>query len=181
MMRGLVRSAAIGVLLFAVSAFGGTETKIVYSTAYDSGLDRWEYTYDVYNLDLTEEIEEFTVWFGIGDYDNLAIETVDPCIVANWDEIVWQPEPFLGDDGGYDALAQNLNIAIGENVYGFAVSFDWLGTGDPGSQFYEIIDPGDFSTIDSGWTVPEPATLCLLVLGGLGLLRKGRQNHHRRE
>jgi len=53
-------------------------------------------------------------------------------------------------------MATGLDIAIGEHVYGFAVSFDWLGEGEPGAQFYEIIDPDTFETINSGWTVPEP-------------------------
>jgi len=59
-------------------------------------------------------------------------------------------------------------------VAGFAVSFDWLGTGEPGAQFYEIIDPDTFETIDSGWTVPEPGTICLLSFGGLVLWKKLR-------
>ncbi len=150
-------------------------TQIWYETSYlgpglESG-ERWQYTYDVYNISLIEEIEEFTIWFGIGSYDNLAIETLDPP-ASNWDEIVWDPEPFLGDDGGYDALAESLNIGVGENVYGFAVSFDWLGIGEPGSQYYEIIDPGDFHTIEDGYTVPEPAALLLLGLGMVMLRRK---------
>jgi hypothetical protein len=154
----------IVLVFFANIAFCDPNTRIDYETT-DLGSGRWQYTYDVYNLGLAEEIQEFTIWFGIGLYDNLAIETLDPP-ASNWDEIVWDPEPFLHDDGGYDALAKNLNIGIGENVYGFAVSFDWLGTGIPGPQFYEIIDPIDFHTIESGWT-PEPATIVLLGLGGL--------------
>ena len=68
----------------------------------------------------------------------------------------------------------NQGIGIGQNVSGFTVSFDWLGTGDPGSQFYEIIDPDTFDTIDSGFTVPEPAILPLLALGVLALRKKCR-------
>jgi len=163
--------------LFATYCFGDPNTQILYETT-DLGAGRWQYTYDVYNLGLTEGIDEFTIWFGIGSYDNLVIETLDPP-ASNWDEVVWDPEPFLGDDGGYDALAKNLNIGVGENVYGFAVSFDWLDTGVPGSQFYEIIKPSDYSTIESGWTVPEPGTLCLLGFGVLVLLRKRKTQNNR--
>ena len=147
------------------------KTQIIYSTT-DLGLDRWQYTYDVMNISLAEEIEEFTIWFDYGLYDNLAVTTPNPPS-GDWDEIIWQPEPVIGDDGGYDALANasNLAIGIGENVYGFAVSFDWLGIGEPGSQYYEIIDPVTFGTIESGYTVPEPAT-CLLLLSGVFLLRR---------
>jgi len=148
-------------------------TQIAYE-ATDLGGGRWQYTYDVWNNSLTEGIDEFTVWFGIGSYDNLVIATADPP-AGNWDELVWQPDEFLGDDGGYDALATGLDIAIGEHVYGFAVSFDWLGTGEPGAQFYEIIDPDTFATIDSGWTVPEPGAMVLLGLGIVKILARRRK------
>ena len=172
-MKRLALCGVVCILLFGGVVSAGIYTDIYYSVT-DLGGDRWQYTYDVYNLNLPlpgDEIEEFTIWFGIGDYDNLAIETLDPPS-SSWDEVTWDPEPFLGDDGGYDALATGLNIAIGENVSGFAVSFDWLGTGDPGSQFYEIIDKVAFDTIDSGYTVPEPATMLLFGIGGLILLKK---------
>jgi len=59
-----------------------------------------------------------------------------------------------------------VGIGVGETVSGFAVSFDWLGGGEPGPQTYEIVDPGTLATIDSGVTVPEPTTLLLLGVGG---------------
>ena len=93
---------ALCFLLCVQVALAGTDTEISFSVT-DLGFDRWEYTYDVTNISLAEEIEEFTIWFGFGDYDNLTIETLDPP-ASNWDEIVWQPEPVIGDDGGYDAI-----------------------------------------------------------------------------
>jgi hypothetical protein len=168
-MRGKIVGGIVFVCLFATSVFGDPNTQIWYQTT-NLGSGRWQYTYDVYNLNLAEKIKEFTIWFGIGSYDNLAIETLDPP-ASNWDEVVWQPEPFLGDDGGYDALAKNLNIGIGQHVSGFAVGFDWLGIGNPGSQFYEIVNPTTFETIESGYTVPEPATLLLFGFGCM-ILRK---------
>jgi hypothetical protein len=155
--------AVVFLCLSAAPVFADPNTQIHYKTT-DLGSSRWQYTYDVYNISLADGIKEFTIWFGFDSYDNLAIETLDPP-ASNWDEVVWQPEPFLGDDGAYDAFAKSLIIGVGQNVYGFAVSFDWLGTGTPGPQFYEIIDPVDFHTIDSGFTIPEPATLLLFGLG----------------
>jgi hypothetical protein len=156
-------------LFFATTSFC-TPTQIRYETS-ELGAGRWQYSYDVRNINLTAPIEEFTIWFDYGLYDNLAVETPNPP-ASNWSEIVLQPEPVLQDDGAYDAKALNLGISIGQIVGGFAVSFDWLGTGEPGTQFYEIIDPTTFETIDSGWTIPEPATILLFGLGGLVLRRR---------
>ena len=119
---------------------------------------------------MTCAIEEFTIWFDYGLYDNLAIETPDPP-GWDWDEIVVQPEPIIEDDGYYDALALGIGIEQGQTVGVFAVSFDWLGMDEPGPQFYEIIDPLSFETIDSGFTIPEPGTVLLLGLGILALRR----------
>ena len=80
----------------------------------------------------------------------------------------------MEDDGGYDAKALAAGISTGHSVDGFAVSFDWSGAGEPGPQFYQIIDPVTFDPIDSGMTVPEPATLLLLGLGGVCVRRRCR-------
>jgi hypothetical protein len=169
-MRNRIIAVLVFLCLFAAPAFAAPNTQIRYQTI-NLGSNRWQYSYDVYNLSLPQDIEEFTIWFGFDSFDNLSIETPNPP-AADWDEIIWQPEPFLGDDGAYDALADSLSIGIGQNVSGFAVSFDWLGTGTPGSQFYEIIDPVDFHTIDTGYTIiPEPATLLLFGFGCMLLPR----------
>lgn len=169
-MKRQIIAVSVFLLLFQAIGYCTLNTQIVYETEQLSP-DRWKYTYDVQNVGLSNPIEEFTIWFDFGSYDNLAVETSEP-LASDWDEIVWQPEPFLNDDGAYDAKALNVGIQQGNIVRGFAVSFDWLGEAEPGSQFYEIVDPETFKTIDSGWTVPEPGTLCLLAFGGLVLLRK---------
>ena len=157
-------TGAVLVCIFAASVLGTPLTEIQYATN-DLGSDRWEYSYTVENLGLSGGIEEFTIWFDFVLYDNLVVTT--PGTPPEWNEIVWQVEPVLEDPGGYDALATNLSIAPGENLDGFSVSFDWLGTGRPGPQYYEIIDSLDFSTIEDGYTVPEPT---ILMLFGFGLL-----------
>jgi len=161
--------------LFASSALG-TSTEISYEASYlgqgqESG-ERWQYTYDVTNKSNStiDYVKEFTIWFDYGKYDNLTLVLPAP---AGWDPIKWDPEPVLQDNGAYDAKA-SAGIGKGGNVYGFAVSFDWLGTGTPGPQQYHIVDPDNYPVpIEMGWT-PEPATLCLLGLGGFALLRKRR-------
>ena len=167
---------AVGLgVFFLPAASASFYTKIEYSTT-QLETNRWQYTYDVTNISLTEPIKEFTIWFNYGKYDNLAIETQNPP-AGNWDEIVWQPDPVIDSNGGYDGLVEVTAsaIGIGQTVSNFAVSFDWLGEGTPGSQFYEIINPTTFETIDSGWTVPEPATALVLSFGLLLLRRSLRQ------
>ncbi len=70
-------------------------------------------------------------------------------------------------------MAEGLPIAESTTESVFSVSFDWLGEETPGSQFYEIVNPDTFETIDSGWTVPEPGMLLLLGLGAI-ISRKKR-------
>jgi len=168
MKRQIVAAILFG-LFFAAVGFGALP-EIIYK-ATEVGQGRWQYEYSVENKELSTAIEEFTIWFDLAKYDNLAVETAEP-LASQWDEVVWQPEPVLADDGAYDAMALNLGIQQGQKAGPFAVSFDWLGDGGPGSQFYEIIDPATFETIDEGWTIPEPATLVLLGLGLLALRKR---------
>lgn len=176
-MKTKILAGLILVSFLTAAGFASLKTTIIYEThplsVDPNGPARWQYTYDVTNINLTRPIVEFTIWFDYGLYDNLSIETADPR-AGDWDEIVIQPEPVLKDDGYYDAKTGvwKRGIGIGQTVSDFSVSFDWLGVGQPGSQLYDIIDPLTLETIDSGQTIPEPATLLLLGLGTLGLRRK---------
>jgi hypothetical protein len=62
----------------------------------------------------------------------------------------------------------------------FTVSFEWLASGTPGAQTFEVYD-FNFDTVASGQTapVPEPATFILVGSGLLGLagLRKKIKAH----
>jgi hypothetical protein len=150
--------------------------------AREFGGGQWEYTYEVANTGLLVDnqpaaIKEFTLWFDWGLYSNLVVTTAAPLSSA-WDQIVWQPEPVLQDDGGYDALAEltNPGIVAGQSVKGFSVKFNWLGQGAPGSQRYEIINPLTFETIDSGVTIiPEPASAAIMILGTVWMAAKRRR------
>lgn len=168
-MKRIILAGATCVFLLTATGFATLDTGIIYETS-DLGGGRWQYTYEVANTGLTVPIEEFTVWFDYDLYANLAVET--PTIPAGWDQIVLQPEPVLLDDGAYDAKTLGAGISLGQTLSDFAVSFDFSGIGEPGPQPYDIIDPQTFQTIDSGTTVPEPATLLLLGLGGMILRRK---------
>ncbi len=170
---GLVLVAAW--LLTAWNPCSADEMVDITFEAADLGGGRWEYTYDVTNHALTIKIEEFTIWFDFGPYEDLTVTT--PASPADeWDELAVQPEPLFSDDGFYDAfvLDEANGIDTGETAGGFSVSFDWLGAGVPGPQTFEIIDPVTFEPVHTGTTIPEPAALALLALGGFVALRRRR-------
>lgn len=155
------------VLLFSGSAFADTITFTVDNIAGNT----WEYNYTVANTGSTGgDIEEFTIWFDLGLYENLSISG-SPSI--DWDGLAIQPDPGLPDDGFADWLAFGPGIADGDTLGGFSVIFDFLGTGTPGDQFFDIIDPFTFDLLFSGITelgdvvtpVPEPTAASLFALG----------------
>ncbi|PVV07633.1 MAG: hypothetical protein B6D77_13350 [gamma proteobacterium symbiont of Ctena orbiculata] len=148
----------------------------IYYELTDIGGGSYEYQYTVDNQTLSP-IEEFTIWFDLGLYDNLLI-SASPSL--DWDGLAIQPDPLLPDDGFADWLTFGAAINPGEMLGGFRVEFDWLGSGTPGAQFFEIIDPENFTASSSGLTqitqtatstsVPEPGTWALM---GVGLLLLG--------
>ena len=143
----------------------------------------WEYTYTVANdASSSFDIEEFTVFFDFTLYENLFAPTAP----AGWDPIAIQPDPLLPDDGFYDALALTSGIAPGQSLNDFSVGFTWLGTGKPGDQRFDIVDPITFETLLTGQTqvsVPEPGVLLLfctglLVLFGVSTMKSSIARRH---
>jgi len=157
--------------LILSTAENGYATTIHYESSQLGG-NRWKYDYSITNDRLASNIQEFTISFDYGLYDNLTV--VSP--LTDWSQLVTNPALVFGvpDNGTYDALALSLGIAPGATMGGFSVSFDWLGAGTPGSQYFEIVDPVSFNTLDSGHTIPEPSTFMLLSLGLTGLIGIGR-------
>ena len=163
--------------LSMVCCFGSPLTEIAYE-AVNLGGERWQYNYTVSNIGLAvagqpAAIKEFTIWFDNALYENPEILTPPP-LAGAWDEILLPPEPALGDPGAYDALAEawNPGIGTGETAAGFSVAFDWLGTGRPGRQYYQIIDRDTFETLEDGFTIPEPAMIFLFSFGGFLIKRQ---------
>ena len=161
-------STLFGLSLFLLgnSAIADTIT----FTVDNIGGNTWQYNYTVANTGSTGgDIEEFTIWFDLGLYENLS----GPGSPADWDPLLIQPDPGLPDDGFADWLAFGPGIAEGDSLGGFSVMFDFLGTGTPGDQFFDIIDPFTFNVLFSGITelgdvvvpVPEPTSTSLIALG----------------
>jgi hypothetical protein len=170
----------IVILLFiaCLGSFILASNQIVYSLE-NSGPGQWKAVYEVRNISLAEPIREFTIWFDYGLYSNLSIEKPSPLNTA-WDEIIYNPylqPPLAPFNGCYDALALDEGIAAGQFVSGFAITFDWLGSGLPAVQRYEILNPQTFETLAQGQTVyiPEPASLLLLLTGAVYLNKKQKR------
>jgi len=164
------------VALFVLTGTPVSATTINYGVNNIAG-NTWEYTYAVSNDTLSVAIEEFTIFFDVGLYENL----VAPSAPVDWDPLVIQPDPGLPDNGFYDALELTaVGIAPGNSVAGFSVQFDFLGAGTPGDQSFDIVNPITFGVIDSGVTrvsaVPLPAALWLFGSGILSLLGVVRTN-----
>ncbi len=150
------------------------QTSPIYYEVNNLSGNSWEYSYTVDNQ-LTTPIDEFTVWFTLGMYENLAI-TGSP--TPDWDGFTAEPDPGLPDDGYADWATYGLSIDPGEVLGGFSVTFDYLGAGTPGEQFFELFD-ANFDLLSDGQTqllvvmppasVPEPSMPLLLALGLSGL------------
>lgn len=165
------RLSILATFVFFSLASVAQAATVTYSTTYISA-NTWEYTYTVANNTLGANLEEFTIFFDVARYENLAV-TGSP---VAWDSLVVQPDPFLPDNGFLDSLALVAGIAPGASLSGFAVSFDYLGSGPPGPQPFDIVDPATFATLESGMTtvVPLPAAIWLLLAGLAALGVSGR-------
>ena len=161
-----------GLLCIGLQPAGATT--IHYDVANISA-NTWEYSYTVNNDTLGFDIEEFTVYFESGLYQNLVI--TDVSAVPGWDPLTVEPNNFLNNHGFYDALATSGGLAPGNGIGGFTVRFEFLGTGMPGSQLFEVVDPLGFAVLDSGQTslVPLPAAIWLLGSGIIGLAAFARR------
>jgi len=142
------------------------------------GGNTWQAEYVVSNDTLAVAIEDVTIWYDLGVYENIVAVAAPP----GWDPLAVQPDPLLPDDGFYDALALAAPLSPGASLGGFVVQFDLVGATAPDSQFYEVFWNGFFDS-DSGFTVPaqttpgpvampEPGSLWLAALGTLGLARR---------
>jgi hypothetical protein len=150
--------------------------QITYEQISSSG-NHYEYSYSVFN-DSGFEVEEFSIYFEAGFYQNLQV-LASP---TDWDALEVEPDFIF--DGFVDWLALGDTLAPGATLGGFSLAFDWLGTaGSPfAGQFFEVLDPVSFVVLEDGFTrafepptaVPEPGMLFLL-LGGVFVLALARR------
>lgn len=160
-----LRGAVCACLVFVFAGPSSAMT-VSYDVTNISG-NTWEYTYTLSNDILAVDIEEITIFFDYTAYENLTLSTAP----VDWDPLIFQPGTT---DGFYDVLALASGIALGGSLGGFTVQFDYLPSGTPGSQVFNIVDPLTFATLDSGQTVlaavPIPTAIWLFGSGLLGLI-----------
>ena len=128
-----------------------------------------------------------TVNDGDDENDNVANLGVDFSridVLAALDSVIF--ESVIMGDANRDGIVDAADFSI--------LSANWLGTGkvwdDGDFNLDEIVDAADFSLLSANWQsgaaplaefqatlsqAPEPATMSLLALGGLALLRRRRK------
>lgn len=164
--------AVLGCVLLPMTG----STAVISFTPSLIGGNQWKYEYTVAVAASDSPIDEFTIYFDRSLYANLAVVTSP----LGWDPLVIQSDAAIPADGFFDALALALGISPGSSQGGFEVSFEFLGTGMPGAQRFDIVDPNTFATLSSGYTsaavtqppseVPEPNILALVCLALASLL-----------
>ena len=140
------------------------------------GEDLWEYKYTLSDLAVIQ-YTGFTIFFDPVLYGD--IEDFPPASAPNadWDVLTFDPDPFLPDDGVYDALAL---IDAASLLDPFIVEFVWLGAGTPGAQPFELYEYNPLTdsatSLSSAVTspIPEPSTWVLLTSGIFGLVGVNR-------
>ena len=166
------------VIVGAMTLVTGAHSQVTY-TATDISGNNWQYTYTLTNTLASGNIGELTVFYTLGSYSNLSVGSS----TGNWSPLVAQPDASIPADGFFDVQATDAGLAKGASVGGFTVDFTWLGTGTPGSQVFNIVNPTDYSTVAAGTTTlagaqaaPEmdagsTAGAITLLLGSLIVLR----------
>lgn len=142
------------------------------------GGNLWEYRYHVSGF--TGQTDWFfDIFFPSSQYQNGDIQQNPIAPNTDWDVLTVQPDilfdPQNPHDGFYEAAAL---VDAPSTLDAFNVSFVWRNAGTPGSQYFEVLDP-NLTVQDSGYTVPlspgpsvpEPATLWLVVWAIPWLLR----------
>ncbi|MEM9494991.1 MAG: hypothetical protein AAGA09_03225 [Pseudomonadota bacterium] len=176
MIKKFISIVAVSIL-FCVQA---NATTITYS-ATPNGASSFDLLFEVTNDTLGSDIEEFTIFFDLGVFENLR----DPTSPTDWDPLLIQPDAGIPDNGFADWLAFGAPIGIDETLGGFGLTLDLIGSSLPMMLAFDIIDPNTFDILDSGFAslvsggpdpapIPVPATFWLFLTGAATLwkLRK---------
>lgn len=159
------------VVVFVASwvLFGAAAAATVSYALTTLGGDSYAVEFFVENSALGAPIEEITIYFPFGEFENLRV-TGSP---LNWDGIAIEPDLGIPDDGFHDWLALADPLAGGATLGGFTALFTYLGSGAPGGFLFDIVDPVTFAVRESGIAqligdgteIPAPSALLLFLTG----------------
>lgn len=167
--------------IFAVPRAQADGTNGIEFQATDLSGSLWQYTYTLTGPALNAN-QAFTIFFDPTLTANLTDTSADTTLsgtaATEWFSFTIPPDPTLNSQGFYSAEA--LVNGADPTTDSFTVTFNYLGTGAPGSQAFSI-DQFDayenlLSNLETGQTtpfsaaVPEPESGLLLVLGTAVLL-----------
>ncbi len=165
--QSVYKSIVAIIFMFSISY---ANAGIIKSELVSLSGNTYQYNFNIINDDLSAGIEWFSIYFDYTLYENLSWVSSP----ADWDTIIFQPDPLLPDDGIFDSLALATPIALGDSLSGFSMSFDWLGaTAPPASGNPFEIYNSNFDLLGSGFTstvtvppntIPEPNMILLFVL-----------------
>ncbi len=169
-----IRWKLLALTLLSLGSFTSSAAMITANISNIGG-NTWQAEYEITNNTLVAGIEEFSIWYDVGLYENITSVSAP----ADWDIFVDDPIPGV-DDGLYDGLTLGANIGLGDLLGGFVVNFDWLGGASEMTQYFEVVDPGSLTVLESGRTrlvsVPEPAPVALFLFGLLCTLVSKRKS-----
>jgi hypothetical protein len=142
------------------------------------GDDLWSVSYTLSGT--TFQVNQgFTIFFPSSQFKNLST----PLSPTGWNVLSVQPDVGLAAPGFLDGLALINSAPLNQP---FGLTFDWLDTGPPGAQSFEMYDQtGTFQVISSGQAVvagpavPEPGTVGwgICIIGVIALSAgRGRTN-----
>lgn len=97
---------------------------------------RWQGNYRIENTGATAPIKGIRIVFPVGLYDALAISKTPD----QWDAITADPDSLIDASGIYELFTVTEAIDTNQTLEGITLAFDWLGSGAPSSQSFEIIN-----------------------------------------
>ncbi|MBI3345658.1 MAG: PEP-CTERM sorting domain-containing protein [Burkholderiales bacterium] len=174
LLRGL---CAVG---FAVTAGAVSAAPSIQYVATDlvdlvAGQDLWQYDYTIAG-DVAAG-DGVNILFAYSQFDGIDVLLADSAVFAT----PTQPVSVLSADGLLSITAlQQISSADPAHI---SVQFQWLASGSPGAQQFEVVD-SFFSVVDSGTTVspsaphdlPEPSSAWLAGVALAGVLIRRRSN-----